>query len=106
MPRLSDSGTVIELDLHGAPLHEAMSLLERTLDLAGARGRTALDVIHGSSTSVDGHRRTIRSEVLRFLEQGGHPDVASFLPGSDKTRIALPLGRTSDPSRLSLLDVY
>lgn len=69
-PQLDDDGRVVTLDLHGATVEEAIDLTYRTLRLAEERGRTRLRLIHGSSTTQAGERRTIKNALYDLLDRG------------------------------------
>ena len=69
-PQLDDDGRVVTLDLHGATVEEAIDLTYRTLRLAEERGRSRLRLIHGSSTTQAGDRRTIKNALHDLLDRG------------------------------------
>lgn len=69
-PQLHDDGRVVTLDLHGATVEDAIDLTYRTLRMAEDRGRSRLRLIHGSSTTQAGQRRTIKRALYDLLDQG------------------------------------
>jgi len=107
-PTLDDDGRIVTLDLHGLSVDEAVDLTYSTLRLAEDRGRNRLKVIHGSSTTTQGaQRRTIKRALHDLLDQGDLASHASsVLRSRDTLTLVLDLTASSDPSRITLRDVW
>lgn len=107
LPRLSDNGHTVSLDLHGVPVHEAERLIERTARLAAERGRSRLTVIHGASTSSPLYRnRTIRHALYDLLDDGVlDPYVTDAVRLEGSTLLALAPSGTSDRRPISHADL-
>lgn len=107
MPRLSDDGSRVTLDLHGASLAEAEALVLRTVQLAAERGRTTVEVIHGHSTSdPGGHNRTIKHLLHDLIDRGVLPGVSGAFKQEGSTLLSLPLGTAAHRQQLTLRDVW
>ncbi len=107
MPRLTDDGTTVTLDLHGASVDDALDLVHRTASLAAQRGRPTLRLVHGTSTSDPRARnRTIKHALHGLLDDGTLPEAQSDVRLDGETVVSLPLGTRRDPTPLRLLDVY
>jgi hypothetical protein len=105
-PDLTDDGSIVTLDLHGATVDEALDLTYRTLRLAEDRGRSRLKLIHGSSTTAAGARRTIKRALYDELDGGGLGRRASnVLKQQDVLVLALGLAPSSDSTPIRLRDV-
>lgn len=103
-PRLTDDGTTVELDVHGAYVDEAINLVRRVALLASERGRSTLRVVHGSSTSDPlALNRTIK-HVLRDTLEDGIPCVASHFVMEEVTLLSLESGAHHDPTPITLFD--
>ena len=106
MPRLSDDGTTVTLDLHGATVDDALDLVDATAALAAERGRTTLRIVHGSSTSdALARNRTIKHALHDLLDDGSLPEAQSDVRFESETIVSLPLGAHRDPTPIRLLDV-
>jgi hypothetical protein len=106
MPRLSDDGSIVTLDLHGARVEEALTLVRRTVDTARARGRSAVRVVHGTSTSDSlARNRTIKHALLDLLDDSGLPGITDTVRFESETLLSLPLAATRNSSPLRLLDL-
>ncbi len=106
MPRLSDDGTTVTLDLHGAHVDDALDLACRTAALAARRGRSALRLIHGTSTSDPCARnRTIKHALYDLLDDGDLPEAQSAVRLGGETLVSLPLGARPDATPIRLSDV-
>lgn len=107
MPRLDDDGQTVELDLHGCRLHEALDLIDATLDLAARRGRHAVRIVHGRSTSSSS-QRTIKSEFLRLLDEGAYSGwITSTLRRPGNTHCSLRIDQMRpDSTPIKLYDVW
>lgn len=106
-PQLTDDGRVVTLDLHGATVDEAIDMTYRTLRLAEERGRSRLKLIHGSSTTQGGARRTIKSALHDLLDRGKLGRHATNVIRSKNTLVlALDLTASSDPTPIQLRDVH
>lgn len=105
-PTLDDDGQVVTLDLHGATVDEALDLTYRTLRLAEDRGRSRLKVIHGSSTTQGGARRTIKSALHDRLDRGElGAHATNVIRSRDELVLSLDLTTSSDPTPIRLRDV-
>ena len=105
-PRLSDDGTTVTLDLHGAAVDEGLRLVRRAAALAAARGRTTLRVVHGASTSDPRARnRTLKHALHDLLASGSLPEAQSTFPAEGFTLIGLHLGARRDPTPIRLVDL-
>jgi len=105
--RLTDSGTVVTLDLHGAPLAEARRVLAATVRTAASRGRTAVRVVHGSSTSDPLARNaTIKHDLEDMLLNNGFGSVTDWVQLGDVTTLSLPIGSRSDRRLITLKEVW
>ncbi len=106
MPQLDDDGSIVTLDLHGATIDEAIDLTYRTLRLAEDRGRTRLKLIHGSSTTLEGRGRTIKSALHDLLDRGELGSHATNVIRSQNSLVlALDLTASRDPTPIRLRDV-
>lgn len=104
-PSLTDDGTAVELDLHGAYVDEAINLVRRVVSLASERGRSTLRVVHGSSTSDPlARNRTIKHVLLDALDRGMR-GVASHYEMEDVTLLSLDSSSHRNPTPITLLDV-
>ncbi|MFB6231813.1 MAG: Smr/MutS family protein [Salinibacter sp.] len=105
-PQLEDDGSTVTLDLHGLPVDEAIDLTYSTLRLAEDRGRNRLRVIHGSSTTRAGQRRTIKNALHDLLDQGNLAVHATTVVRSQDTlTFVLDLTASSNPTPIELRDV-
>lgn len=105
-PQLQDDGSIVTLDLHGLSVDEAIDLTYSTLRLAEDRGRNRLKVIHGSSTTRGGQRRTIKSELHDLLDRGSLASHAtSVVRSQDTLTFVLDLTAASNPTPIKLRDV-
>ena len=105
MPRLTDDGTTVTLDLHGERVDEAARLAARALALAAARGRRRLALVHGrSTTDAAGDRRTIKRALHDWLD-GRPPGVVTATRADAAVTLHLSLTTPADPRRLTLRDV-
>ncbi|NND70430.1 MAG: Smr/MutS family protein [Rhodothermales bacterium] len=105
-PSVSDDGSAVVLDLHGATVTHGIDLFVRALTLSHQRGRTTLKVIHGTSTSeYSSDRRTIKHELIRTLESGQHGSMISSMYESDGyTIIGLQPGQVSS-NKITLREI-
>ena len=105
-PQIEDDGRVVTLDLHGATVNEAIDMTYRTLRMAENRGRSRLKLIHGSSTSGGGHKRTIKNALHDLLDRGELGSHATNVIRSQNTLVlALDLTAANDPTPIQLRDV-
>ncbi len=106
-PQLDDDGSTVTLDLHGLSVDEAIDVTYSTLRLAEDRGRNRLKVIHGSSTTQEGQRRTIKRALHDLLDQGNLASHANTVMRSrDALTLVLDLTATSSPTPIKLRDVW
>lgn len=106
-PTVSDDGSTVTLDLHGATVNEAMQLIYAAVREANARGRSSLRIIHGSSTSdARTGNRTIKHELLAELDGGS---LSRLITGTvrleNETLLSLPIGVSGHRGRISMLDL-
>ncbi|MEM8556358.1 MAG: Smr/MutS family protein [Bacteroidota bacterium] len=105
--RLSDDGSTVTLDLHGARVDDAVDLLRRTVAAAADRGRATVRVVHGSSTSDRlARNHTIKHAIHDLLDDHALPDVTSDFRSDTYALLSLGLGGRRDPRRLTLRDVW
>ena len=104
---MDDEGRTVTLDLHGSPVERAADLIVRACAVAGRRGRAAVRVVHGSSTSDPAMRnRTIRHALEDLLEAGALDTwVVEFVRGESITLLGLPVGVATDRRLISLADL-
>lgn len=71
IPRLSDDGQSVTLDLHGATVGEAERLAHGLVVQAARFGRRTVCLVHGHSTTDRyGEERTIKTALHRLLDTG------------------------------------
>jgi len=105
-PQLDDDGRIVTLDLHGATVDEAIDMTYRTLRLAEQRGRTRLQIIHGSSTTGSGPGRTIKSALHDLLDRGElGTHATNVIRSQNKLVLALDLTAAGDATPIRLRDV-
>ena len=103
---VKDDGRTVTLDLHGRSVDEAERIVMTACREAVDRGRTALRLIHGSSTSADAGKRTIRRAVHRMLEEGRLGDaVTGHVDLGDVTLVSLAGSRSADTTPISPWDL-
>lgn len=104
-PTLSDTGSAVTLDLHGARVDEALDLVDALVVEAARRGRTTVRVVHGASTSGAGER-TIRSAIHDALDAGDFsPPVTSAFRQEGAVLLGLAPAPAARPGRLTLRDL-
>ena len=106
--RFDDNGTDVTVDVHGLSVNEAMGLIDRILQEAHRRGRTRVVVIHGSSSTDVGGRRTIKTELEKQLADGAYATWVSgprWSSDSGQCTLWLQLGPTYNPSRIRMDEV-
>ena len=107
--RFLDDGTSVLVDLHGCSVDEALYVIGRTLSQAYGRGRSKVDVIHGTSTSdTFGYTRTIKNEFERRLTAGEYDAWVSGRvhdPSGGRTSLAIKIGSKKDSRRIREIDV-
>ena len=107
--RFLDDGTSVLIDLHGCSVDQALYIVGRTLNEAFRRGRSKVDVIHGTSTSDSfGYTRTIKNELERRLLAGEYDAWVSGRvqdPSGGRTSLAVKIGSKPDPRRIREMDV-
>jgi len=106
-PQLSDDGTAVTLDLHGATVDEAIDLSLNTVRLAAQRGRSRVTLIHGSSTTRQApHRRTIKRALHGLVDDGAfRPHATEGWRAKNRLVLSLDVTATTDSTRIQLLDV-
>jgi hypothetical protein len=106
-PRVSDDGSKVTLDLHGATFDDAIDITVATLKLASERGRSVVKVIHGSSTSsLLYSNRTIKNELHSMLDAGLFDRfVTSSWKADDYLLLSLRLSKKNDPRPITLAEV-
>jgi DNA-nicking Smr family endonuclease len=104
--RLTDDGTTVVLDLHGATVEAALRAARRALALAVRTGRHRLDLVHGTSTTDPyGDRRTIKTALHAWLDDATPPGVQSALRGDTRLLLYLDVTARPRPPRLTLRDL-
>ena len=106
-PTLSDTGSAVTLDLHGARVAEAEALVLAAARAASGAGRSTLRVVHGASTTDwDGGNRTVKTAVLDLLDDG---ELDAWVASEHRTEGAVLLGLhasgAADRRRLTLADL-
>lgn len=104
--RLSDDGSTVTLDLHGAHIEPALRAARRAASLCAARGRHRLVLVHGTSTTrVADPRPTIKRTLHAWLD-AGLPQGTTHAERAD-IHLTLTFDLTSrrDSRRLTLRDV-
>ena len=105
-PALKDLGQTVELDLHGASIPEAITLLRRTLMVSECYGRMSVKVIHGYSTSVNPRKHTsIRDELYKMLDEGDLTAVVNHYKGTGYTILSLGYGSPRNPNRITMREI-
>ncbi len=107
--RFQDDGTTVTVDLHGCTVRDGLYIARRCVQEAFRRGRSKVEVIHGSSTSRGSdHERTIKSRLMQELEAGGLSEWASGHvtdPAGGRTTIWIMFGANANPARMRAADV-
>ena len=89
-PTVSDDGSSVTLDLHGATVREAEDLVIAGAEVAAESGRSTLRVVHGTSTTDwDGGNRTVKTAVLALLSSG---DLDAWVASAHHAEGAVLLG--------------
>ena len=105
-PTVSDDGSSVTLDLHGATVREAEDLVIAGAEVAAESGRSTLRVVHGTSTTDwDGGNRTVKTAVLALLDRG---ELAAWVASVHRTDGHVLLGLRSlghDPRPITLSDL-
>ena len=105
-PTVRDNGQQVELDLHGATISRAKSLIRSAVIICADRGRSTLKIIHGYSTSVDPRKTTsIRDELYIMLEAGDLTDVVGDHRFEGSTILSLGMGSIPIRRRITLGDI-
>lgn len=104
-----DDGTSVLVDLHGCSVDEAIYVIGGALSLAFSRGRSKVDLIHGTSTSDSfGYTRTIKNEFERRFSAGEYDEWVSGRvqdPSGGRTSLAIKIGSKQDPRRIREIDL-
>lgn len=106
-PTLSDTGSAVTLDLHGARIHEAEDLVLSAARLAASRGRSTLRVVYGASTTDRDHsNRTVKTAVLAMVDAGDLDGwIASEHISEGHATFGLALTGANDSRRIALADL-
>ncbi len=106
-PRVDDDGQTVTLDLHGAPVDEAVDLARRLVREAARRGRSTVKIIHGESTSSGLYQnRTIKNVLYDLLDRNVlDAAVAHAWRAGGHLLLSLDITAASDPRPIRLLDV-
>lgn len=103
--RLSDDGSTVVLDLHGARVDEALGAARKALSRAVRAGRHRLDLVHGTSTTdVHEARPTIKRALHAWLE-AMPAGVRQAQRGEAVLSLYLDVTARPDARRLALRDV-
>jgi len=107
MPRLTDDGRTVTLDLHGATVAEAERLTRAAAREAARRGRATLRVVHGHSTTDRwGETRTIKTMLHALLDDRAlAPHVAQSVRAEGHAILGLAPSARPVAARLSLADL-
>ena len=107
MPRLSDDGRSVTLDLHGARIVDAERMILDAVRLAASRGRDRLTVVHGASTSSALYRnRTVRHALYDLLDDGALDEwVTDEVRFEGSTLLGFAPSGRPDPRRITLADL-
>jgi hypothetical protein len=96
---------MVEIDLHGARIEEAMRLIDNLMGLAVRRGRTKVSIIHGASTFGTG-QDSIKERVYEAIQSGRWSPIGSVVRFEGSTAVALPtFGHRADPTPITLIDI-
>ena len=106
-PRLDDDGHTATLDLHGATVEEALALAVRLVHEAARRGRSAVKLVHGQSTSSRLYlNRTIKHSLYDLLDRGALDDVVVHAWRAEgHLLLALDVTASSDLAPIRLRDI-
>lgn len=106
-PTVTDDGTTVELDLHGARLAEAETLVRRCIELCSNRGRATLRIIHGlSSSEYDADQRTIKTIVHDVVEEHADSDIITgHYPFEGSITISFSVSARKDPTRITITNL-
>ena len=107
LPRLTDDGRTVEIDLHGVRVDEALAWVRAVAAEAARRGRGTLRVVHGAPTSDPTTRnRTIRHALHDLLDSRGLGSaVTDSVRFEGYTLLSLAAGGRRDPAPLTLAAV-
>lgn len=107
MPRLTDDGRTVTLDLHGATVAEAERLTRAAAREAARRGRATLRIVHGHSTTDRwGEARTIKTMLHALLDDRAlAPHVAQSVRAEGHVLLGLAPAPRTVPARLTLADL-
>lgn len=104
-PTVSDDGSRVEIDLHGASVPLARDMLDRLLREARRRGRWQVRVVHGSST-YDRGGPSIKAMLYDELDTGRWSrEVGSHVRFDEVTVLSLKVTAPVDPRSISILDI-
>ncbi len=107
MPRLTDDGRLVTLDLHGATVDEAERLARAAVREAARRGRATLRLVHGHSTTDRwGEARTIKTMLHALLDARAlAPHVAQSVRAEGHVVLGLATEVRPVAARLTLADL-
>lgn len=105
IPRLTDDGQTVTLDLHGARVDEAERLAMAVVAEAARHGRRTVRLVHGHSTT-DGARRTIKTALHDLLDDGDFaPYATSHVLGDGHLLLGIAPSPSPASGRLRLADL-
>jgi hypothetical protein len=104
--RVLDDGSTLTLDLHGASVEDAERLVRRAVSVGASRGRHALRIIHGASTSDRRVRNPTIKHRVEDLLAAGLPGAGDFLHLEGATTVSLTVGKSPDRRRITLADLW
>ena len=106
-PTVHDDGATVTLDLHGATVDDAIRLARQAVREAARRGRRAVKLVHGTSTSerrLPG--RTIKQALYDALDGRDFGNAVTGALRYDATlTLSLDLSASSDPRPIRLRDL-
>jgi DNA-nicking Smr family endonuclease len=107
--KFNDDGTTVTIDLHGCSIDDGLYIIRRTLQEAHHRGRSRVEVIHGSSTSdLHGYTRTLKNALRQGVDAGDYAEwISGHVESTDggRTSLWLKLGSSPNSARISESDV-
>lgn len=106
-PTVTDDGTTLELDLHGATVDLALLLVNRAIREARHRGRSSIRIIHGRSTSdANPWNRTIKHALYDELDAGAYDGLITGVVRLDgAVMLSFPVASVRNDSRISIFDL-
>ncbi len=106
-PTVTDDGHVLQLDLHGASVVEALHLTRRAITEAHHRGRSMVRLIHGKSTSQrDPYANTIKNALYEEFDQKAYGNMVTAVSKLDGVAlVSLTIPQWTDPNKITIFDL-